>query len=212
MRTFIVAVAGVAALLLAGAGSAPAAPPAIHDCPSFRAWFQQQPGYEITLESDKYWKDAVAPRNGSDRLDLDTGAMSYYRGNAGGGGCVGAFYDARHRRAAFIDRYDTARDVGEMLVATPPIGIRSGIVSAATHNGVALGMTRRQVESIEGPGRVRRRGGGDVIVTYAWSVPSPSTPRPGGPVPIATYSPTLYAISFLLRGDRVIAIDYFFGV
>jgi len=39
VRRFIVTAAGVAALLLAGTGSAPAARAAIHDCASFRAWF-----------------------------------------------------------------------------------------------------------------------------------------------------------------------------
>jgi hypothetical protein len=210
MRRLIVVSAGVASLLLAGTGSAPATPTAIHDCASFRAWFHQQPGAVLTLEADEYWKNAPAPRTGSDRLELARDAMSYYRGNAGGGGCVGAFYDASHGRAAFVDQYDSARDLGETLVATPPAGIRSGIVATPTHNGVALGMTRRRVEAIEGPGRVRRHGA-DVIVTYAWSVPSKTTPPPNAPAPVSTYSPELFAMSFLLRGDRVIALDYFAG-
>jgi hypothetical protein len=138
--------------------------------------------------------------------------MSYYRGHYGGGGCVGAFYDARLRRAAFVDRYDSAMDVGETVVTAMPSGIRSGRVSAATSNGVRLGMTRRDVEAIEGRGRALMRGA-DVVLRYSWSVPPASTPVPGPaqPGPMTTFSPELFSIAFLLRGDRVIAMDYFAG-
>ena len=201
-----------ATLLLAATGSAPAARAAIHDCASFRAWFHQQPGYVLTLEAGEYDNGARPPRHGSDRLDLPTNGMTYYRGFVGGGGCVGAFYDPKLRRAAFTDRYDTAVDLGETAVVTPPIEIKTGAVSTRTHNGVALGMSRRQVESIEGPGRARRHGA-DVVLAYAWSVPSSSTPvpQPGAPGPALTFSPELFAMSFLLRDDRVIAMDYFAG-
>jgi hypothetical protein len=51
--------------------------------------------------------------------------MTYYRGNVGGGGCVGAFYDHQRQAAAAIDQYDTAADLEETVVVAPPVGIRS---------------------------------------------------------------------------------------
>ena len=211
MRTSFRAIA-IAATLLASTGSAPASSATIHDCASFRTWFHQQPGFVLTLEAREYDKGARPPRGGSDRLDISKDGMTYYRGFAGGGGCVGAFYDPQRRRAAFTDRYDSAADLGETAVVTPPLGIKTGAVSTRTHNGVALGMSRRQVESIEGPASARRHGA-DVILSYAWSVPSRSTPvpQPGAPGPATTFSPELFAMSFLLRGDRVIALDFFAG-
>jgi hypothetical protein len=202
MRKALCAV-GALAIVVTTVSSAFAAPLPIRDCPSFRAWFRQQPGYQLTLDGQgPYEYGAPAPRKGSDSLHFPTcegeriggcSSMSYYRGNIGGGGCVGALYDPSHRIAAFEDLYDTAADLGETIVVTPPAGIKTGRVAALTRNGVALGMTLRQVEAIEGKGWRRMRGG-DLIVTYGWSV-----------------SGELFAIRFLLRGGRVIAMDYFGG-
>jgi hypothetical protein len=190
----------LASLLTFGTGTSSSALPMsarIHDCASFSHWFDQQPGSRLTL-SDSSPPKAPAPKNGSDEFPIAVVVQTYFKGNVGGGGCLGGNYDAVHHTAAIRHRYDTAQDDIQTEVRSVPAGIRSGWAYAPTLNGVMLGMSLAEVEAVEGRG-LRQPSQGDVILAYAWQ---------------SNYGPTTVfsSIKFLLVRDRVVAMDFFNGV
>lgn len=194
-------VAIVAALLAIGSAGGISAPvlaaskPAIHDCASFQAWFGRQPGARLRLSAVPGGDTGPPPTRGSDQFPIAEVEETYFRGNVGGGGCIGGYYDASHHLAAIVLRYDTAQEYLETTVTSVPDGIRPGWVPVPTLNGAALGMSLHQVEAIEGSGK-HVRSGHDLVLAYSWEKDDPQIG---------------YSLKFLIVHDRVVAMDYIFG-
>jgi hypothetical protein len=181
----------------------------IHDCASFKSWFKRQPGVRLTAfagvkvsaspapKSSSYGYDGPAPKSGSDEFAISTAVIQHFRGDVGGGGCLGGYYDPVKRLGAIDSLYDTAEEVIASVVNDPPRGLRLGIVDAVTLNGVRIGMSAAEVERIEGPAhQVRDRG--DLMLAYSW-------------VRKYSQSTIYYSIAFLIVGDHVVAMDFYDG-
>jgi len=147
---------------------------AIHDCTSSKSWFKRQPGFRLTAlagatasgagfaspapvsSSDGY--GGPPPKSGPDEFAIARAVIQHFRGDVGGGGCLGGYYDPVNRLGAIDSLYDTAEEVVVTVVNDPPRGLRSGVVDVVTLNGVRIGMSAAEVERIEGPAhRVRDR-------------------------------------------------------
>jgi hypothetical protein len=180
-------------VLLAGATQL-----AIKDCTSFGTWFNRQPAAKITLQSgsQKY----PAPRSRG-ALQTNFSGATTYKGNVGGGGCLGGWYDAAHALAAIRVQYDTYQDILIFRPASAPSGLASKDLAAwRLSNGVRLGMTRNEAESILGAGKLSHSDVG-TTVRYEWMEKYK-----------AGYSPVTYEIALLYRHGILTAIDYGYGV
>jgi hypothetical protein len=189
----------------------------IHDCASFKSWFKGQPGFRLTAlagvtvsaggfaspapksSSDNNGYGGPAPKSGSDEFAVPMAVIQHFRGDVGGGGCLGGYYDPVKRLGAIESLYDTAEEVVATVVNDPPSGLRLGNVDVVTLNGVRIGMSAAEVERIEGPAR-RVRDRGDLVLFYSWV----RKYRPN-------FSTIYYSIAFLVVGDRVVAMDFFYG-
>jgi hypothetical protein len=202
LRGLILLLASLAMPLAVAAQPVPARPAAIHDCASFTSWFKRQPGFRLTVEGAVESGFAgPAPRSGSDEFAIATAVVTHFRGNVGGGGCLGGYYDAAQRLAAIQWLYDTSEEAVATIAHDPPDGLRSGMVDVVTLNGVRLGMSATEVEHIEGPTRWVRDHD-DLVLRYSWVRKYSS---------LSTVTTVYYGLSFLLVGDHVVAMDFYNG-
>lgn len=185
----------IAPFLAAVAYGSPSATPSapIHDCASFRTWFNTQPASLLTLETAGTRAAPEPTSKASLRPDMTN--ATWWKGHVGGGGCLSGWYDPVHHVVALEDDADTYQHV---LIFTPtsiPVGVRTRDLSMISlDNGLRLGTSRAQVEAIEGRGRVTHLPDGETI-RYHWSA-----------------NHVDHNLSFGFEHDRLIAIDSGFGV
>lgn len=178
-----------------------AAGPKIVDCKTFHTWLDAQPVAALTLVSPPLVDPRTYPApRAPDKLAISFRGATYHRGYVGGGGCLGGWYDPATGRAAIVELYDTAQDTLFFEAISVPRNITErALSSVTTARGVALGMTVRQVERIEGRGSLTAGARGAMILRYYW--------------PLEKKYPTGVSstLSFLFRNGRLIAIDYLYG-
>jgi hypothetical protein len=173
----------------------------VDNCDTARKWFQHEAGSLITLDSRNskaHYAQPVEP----DSLDFNFTKAAYYRGNVGGGGCLGGYFDGANNIAAIREMYDTYQDNVLFCVKHPVDGFTNRkLTNSQTKRGARLGMTFEQVVAIEGAGTFERLPNGDTVLRYQWFVPMRESNLP-----------LTYDLAFVLNGGRVIGIDYGWGV
>jgi hypothetical protein len=193
MRRLGLVIAGVGFQLFFGILVAARAD-SIHDCDSFQAWLRTQPASVLTLISGDT-RHFPQPKSKT-ALVLDVKNATWYKGHIGGGGCISGWYDPVHHLAAMRDQYDTYQDLLIFYPTSIPLGIRTRDLSdIRLGNGIHLGMTRVKVEALEGKGFAMQLVDG-ILIKYAWS----------------TSDHLSYDLSFRFKKDRLVAIDYGYGV
>jgi hypothetical protein len=210
----------LACLVSFGLGASPAsaakkvAPhPRITNCDKFQAWFAQEPAHYATAHTLSNYEHFPSilhhgheslsfngePNKSVSVVNPENKLMLRTRSQFGGGGCLSGFYDKTHHIIGLMSMYDTAV---EWLVFHPhvrPSGLPNyNLAHASTQRGAHLGMTFKQLTTLEGPGR-KRHVGKILFVRYS---ANGNAPRGSGPTGW---------ITFMLEHNRVTAIDYFWG-